>query len=111
MSTGAKAGVGVGVAAAGLAAVAGVFFLLRRRKARKQTPEVDEKTEAGSKSVSDNKDAYVSTKDLPPAPLPAELSNQRNSRAELGDSFSGSAVELDSKGASSDATELPAYKT
>lgn len=99
-----------------MAAIGGIFFLLRWRKARKQTSEVDEKTEAGNKSVFDDKDAYVSkgayvsTKDLPPAPLPAELGNQRNSRAELGDSIGGLAVELDSKGGSSDATELPAYK-
>jgi len=110
MSTGAKTGVGVGVAAAGVAAIGGILFLFHRRHARKQTPEADEVIETGSESAYENKHAYVSVKDLPPTPLPAELGNQHNSRVELGDGFHGHARELDSKGVSSEATELPAYK-
>ncbi|KAJ9652272.1 hypothetical protein H2198_008447 [Neophaeococcomyces mojaviensis] len=111
MSTGAKAGVGVGVAAAGVAAIGLIIFLLRRRKARKQTSELTEKAEAGnsspdiSKNDFDHNDAYAKNKDLPQAPLPGELGTE--SRVELGGDMHGHAVELDPKGGSSVATELP----
>jgi len=122
MSTGAKAGVGIGVAGAGVAAIGAIIFFLRRRKARKQISELHEKVETGSsshirdvssdtsKSGFDNKDVYVNEKGLPPMPMPAELGNQRNSRAELGGDMHVPAVELDSKSGSSEAIELPTSK-
>jgi len=63
-----------------------------------------------SRSGFDNKDLYSNDKDLPPMPLPAELGNQRNSRAELGGDVHITAVELYSKGDLSEAIELPASK-
>lgn len=120
MSTGAKAGVGVGVAAAGVGIIGAVILLLRRRRARKQTSEFDEKVEAeashpthltsaATSSQSDfDKDAYVNNGCLPPTPVPAELSNQRHSRAELEDGEHGPMVESISKEGQSEVNELPA---
>ena len=123
MSTGAKAGVGVGIAAAGVAIIGAVIFLLRRRLARKQTSELDENGESeggfrknvisaapSSQSGLDN-DGYVNYKDLPPMPMPAELSDERNSRSELGGNPHGPAAELESKIGRSETTERPADKT
>lgn len=113
MSVGAKAGLGVGVAAAAIAVIGGVVFLLRRRKAQKQvSDQLDEKVEAGSgsptRSISSNisKGSLKGT-NLVPVPPVAELGKQHDGRAELGGSVHGSASELDWKGGSSKVSELP----
>lgn len=105
MSIGAKAGVGVGLAVVAIAAVGGLLLLLRRRKARKQTSTFDEKVEldvssSNSKSGFDDKDNYLDSKDRSPGPVPTEL----------GGDLHGPASELDSKGGSSEATELSTGK-